>query len=79
MTYTIPFAVEEGEQECVIELLDLSQKEVIAEIHRSTHPPGSYSVLFDPTRVHGGLEAGLYILRVAIGEQAELFPLQYMP
>ena len=79
MTYTIPFAVEEGEQMCVIELLDLSQKEVIAEIHRSTHPPGSYSVLFDPTRVDGGLEAGLYILRVAIGESAEIFPLQYMP
>lgn len=79
MTYTIPFAVEEESQECTIELLDLSQQEVIAEIYRDHCEPGTHAVEFDPTTIGDGLDAGVYIIRLTIGSNAEAYPLQYMP
>ena len=79
MTYTIPFSVEEKEQECAIELLDLSQQYVIAEIFRDRRGPGVYTVEFDPGTIHGGLEAGVYIIRLTIGGHSESYPLRYMP
>lgn len=79
MNYTIPFSVEEEAQECVVELLDLSQQNVIAEIYREQCQPGLHSVQFDPADYNGGLEAGVYILRLTIGEQSQAYPLQYMP
>ncbi len=79
MNYTIPFSVEETTQECIIELLDLSQQNVIAEIYRQQCTPGRHSVEFDPSDYNGGIEAGVYILRLTIGEDSQAYPLQYMP
>lgn len=79
MTYTIPFSVEEEAQECVIEVLDLSQQHVIAELYRDRCEPGTHAVEFDPAAIDGGLEAGVYIIRLTIGSDAEAYPLQYMP
>ena len=79
MTYTIPFSIEDEGQECVIELLDLSQQHVIAEIYRNHCEPGTHAVDFDPSTIEGGLEAGLYIIRLTLGPHAAAYPLQYMP
>lgn len=79
MTYTIPFTIEEQAQDCVVELLDLSQQNVIAELFRDRCAPGAHAVEFDPSTINGGLEAGLYIVRIAIGEHSEAYPLRYMP
>ena len=79
MTYTIPFAVEDEAQDCLIELLDLSQQDVLAELYRARCEPGTHAVDFDPTAIGDGLEAGVYIIRLTIGEQADAYPLQYMP
>lgn len=79
MNYTIPFSVDDKAQECVVELLDLSQQDVIAELHRGLHEPGIHTVEFDPSALDGGLEAGVYIVRMTIGERSEAYPLQYMP
>ena len=79
MTYTIPFSVEERPQHCLIELLDLSQQQTIAEIYRQECNPGTHAVEFDPSQVQGGLEAGVYILRITIGDESESYPFRYMP
>ncbi|MGE3802085.1 MAG: hypothetical protein AB7H80_13780 [Candidatus Kapaibacterium sp.] len=79
MTYTIPFSVEEKPQLCLIELFDLSQQYIIAEIYRQECQPGAHSVEFDPSIVEDGLEAGVYILRITIGNQSEAYPFRYMP
>lgn len=79
MSYTIPFSVEEKTQECIVELLDLGQQEVIAEIFRKECAPGTHAVEIDPTQINGGLEAGVYIIRLTIGGDSEAYPFQYMP
>ena len=79
MTYTIPFSVEEKPQLCVIELLDLSQQNQIAEIYRKECQPGTHTAEFDPGAVNNGIEAGVYILRVTIGKDSESYPFRYMP
>lgn len=79
MTYTIPFSVDDKPQECLVQLLDLSQQNVIAELHRKVYEPGIHSVDLDPSAINDGLEAGVYIVRVTIGESTEAYPFQYMP
>lgn len=79
MTYTIPFSVENEPCECVVEILDLSQRDTIAEIFRSVCEPGTHAVELDPASINGGLDAGVYIVRLTIGESRESYPLQYMP
>lgn len=79
MTYTIPFSVEERTKLCLIELLDLSQQHVIAEIYRQEREPGAHTVEFDPSVVEEGLAAGVYILRISIGDHSEAYPFRYMP
>ena len=79
MTYTIPFSVENEPCECVVEILDLPQRETIVEIYRETCEPGTHAVEFDPSSIDGGLDAGVYIVRLTIGESSEVYPLQYMP
>ena len=79
MNYTVPFSIDEQPQDCVVELLDLSQQNVIAELFRDRCAPGFHSVEFDPSIINGGLEAGVYIVRLTIGEHSEAYPLQYMP
>lgn len=79
MIYTIPFSVDDKAQDCLVELLDLSQQNVIAELHRGRYEPGIHSVKFDPATINDGLEAGVYIVRLTIGERSEAYPLQYMP
>jgi hypothetical protein len=76
---TIPFSVGPTEQECLIQLRDPYEGNVITEIFRGTCTPGIHSVEFDPARVTGGLDAGLYALYVKIGEEVESYPVQYMP
>ena len=79
MTYTIPFSVEEESCLCRIELLDLSQQNVVAEIYHGECQPGTHSVEFDPSTINGGLEAGVYIIRLDIGDHSESYPFRYMP
>ena len=79
MTYTIPFSVENEPCECIIEILDLPQREIISEIFRKTCKPGRHTAEFDPNKLDSQLDAGVYILRLTIGESVEIYPLQYMP
>lgn len=76
---TIPFSVEGTEKECLIQLRDLADRIVIAEIFRGTCQPGVHKVEFSPGKVAGGLDAGIYVLYVMIGNETETYPLQYMP
>jgi hypothetical protein len=75
----IPFSVGPTDQECLIQLRDPYRGNVISEIFHGTCTPGIHSVEFDPNKVEGGLDAGLYALYVRIGDEAESYPLQYMP
>ena len=52
---------------------------MIAEIFRDTCNPGLHSVEIDPAVINDGLEAGVYVVRLTIGENSEAFPFQYMP
>ncbi len=79
MTVTIPFSVEDTAQDCIIELRDLAQENVLAEIYHAYCEPGIHSVEFDPLAVEGGLEAGVYLISLTIGDHTEVHPLQYMP
>lgn len=76
---TIPFSVEGTEKECLIQLRDLADRVVIPEIFHGTCPPGVHSVEFSPDKVPEGLDAGIYVLYVMIGNETETYPLQYMP
>lgn len=76
---TIPFSIEGSAKECLIQLRDLADRVVIAEIFHGTCQPGIHSVEFDPGKVSGGLDAGIYVLYVMIGNETESYPLQYMP
>lgn len=79
MSITIPVSIEGSEKECLIQLRDLADRIVIAEIFHGSRPPGVHVIEFDPDRVPGGLDAGIYILHVMIGNETETYPLQYMP
>ena len=79
MSITIPFSVSNGIKDCCIELRDLAEGRVVTEIFHAPCPPGLHSVEFDPENVEGGLDAGLYVLYVKIGEEAESYPVQYFP
>jgi hypothetical protein len=76
---TIPFAVNNIAKDCLIELRNLYDGRVVARIFHDTCQPGVHSVEFDPQKIEGGLEAGLYVLYVKIGDESESYPLQYMP
>lgn len=76
---TIPFSVEGTEKECLIQLRDLADRVVIPEIFRGTCAPGVHSVEFSPDKAPEGLDAGIYVLYVMIGNETETYPLQYMP
>lgn len=79
MTITIPFSVEGESRECTIDLRDLSDTMVIAEIYRGIREPGAHSIEFDTEKLDGTLDAGIYILHVTIGGETSTYPVQYMP
>lgn len=79
MKITIPFSVEGESRECRIELRDLSDTGIIAQIYDGVCEPGSHSVDFDTEALHGALDAGIYILHVTIGGKTATYPIQYMP
>lgn len=76
---SIPFSIEDQEQECIIELRDLSQREILAEIHRGTYGPGVHTVEFDPESMNLGIDAGVYLLTLTVGGERRVYPFQYMP
>lgn len=78
MELTIPFSVEGSPQKCVIELRDLSSR-LIHRIFQGICQPGVHTVKFNPQTLPQPLDAGVYLLYVAIGEQQETHPVQYMP
>jgi len=78
MTLTIPFAIEGDPKDCRIELRDLSGR-TIHEIYHGVCAPGLHSVEFDSATLNEELDAGIYALWVAIGEESQSYPLQYMP
>jgi hypothetical protein len=79
MSITIPFSVEDSPKDCLIELRDLSGDVVITEIYHGFCEPGIHNVEFDPAKIQGGLEAGIYLLTVSMGGDSKSYPLQYMP
>lgn len=79
MKITIPFSVENEPTDCSIDLRDLSDGYTIFEVFRGRCEPGIHSVEFDPGSVPNGLEAGLYLLHVKIGNNHYRYPVQYMP
>jgi|GEM_PF-2045837 len=76
---TIPFSVEGSAKECLIQLRDLADRVVIADIFHGNCDPGVHVVEFDPDTAAQQLDAGIYILHVMIGSEIEAYPLQYMP
>ncbi len=74
---TIPFSVEGTAKDCLIQLRDLADRVVIAEIFNGHCDPGVHTIEFDPGAVD--LEAGIYILHVVIGGEISTYPMQYMP
>lgn len=79
MTIPIPFSVEDTPQECLIQLRDLADQNVIFEIFHGKCDPGIHTVTFDPDKVPGGMEAGIYILHLCIGNDTSIYPVQFMP
>ncbi len=79
MSITIPFSVEDTPKDCLIQLRDLSGDYVITEIYHAQCQPGIHTVEFDPGKIHGGLEAGIYLLTVTMDGDLKSYPLQYMP
>ena len=77
MTIQIPFSVEGTAKDCLIQLRDLADRVVIAEIFNGRCEPGVHTVTFDPDTED--IEAGIYILHVVIGGELSTHPLQYMP
>ena len=76
---TIPFSVEDSTKECLIQLRDIVDNRVVADIFHGRCDPGVHAAQFDPQSVQGGLEAGYYALYVIIGDEVESYPVQYMP
>lgn len=76
---TIPFSVEGSAKDCLIQIRDLVDNRVIADIFHGRLEPGVHSAEFDPQEVFKGLDAGYYALHLLIGDEVESFPLQYMP
>jgi hypothetical protein len=79
MNITIPFSVEDTSKDCLIELRDLSGERIITQIFQGNCQPGIHSVEFDPGKIQGGLDAGLYLLTVSMGGDSKSYPFQYMP
>jgi len=79
MRITIPLSVEGETSPCLVELRDLSDSTVIAEIYRGVCEPGSHNIDFDTDALDGSLDAGVYILHVSIGGTTSTYPVQYMP
>lgn len=76
---TIPFSVEDSTKDCVIQLRDLVDQHVVADIFEGRCEPGVHKAEFDPQKVFGGLDAGYYVLYVMIGDDVHTYPVQYMP
>jgi hypothetical protein len=79
MCLTIPISIEDKPRELIVELRSLIDGRLIAPIFHDSCPPGIHNIEFDPKIVPGGLEAGIYGLRVAIDGEAKVYPIQYMP
>jgi hypothetical protein len=79
MSLTIPISIEDKPRELIVELRSLIDGRLIAPIHHGNCSPGIHTIEFDPNDVPGGLEAGIYGLRVAIDGEARVYPIQYMP
>jgi hypothetical protein len=79
MSLTIPISIEDKPSELVVELRSLVDGRLIAPIYHDNCQPGIHTIEFDPRSVPGGLEAGIYGLRVAIDGEAKVYPIQYMP
>lgn len=78
MTLTIPFAIEGDSKHCRIELRDLGGR-TIHVIFDGVCDPGLHSVEFDSATLTEELDAGIYAIWVAIGDESQSYPLQYMP
>jgi hypothetical protein len=76
---TIPFSVEESVKDCLIQIRDLVDQHVVADIFRGHCEPGVHAAEFDPQQVFGHLDAGYYALYVVIGDEIHTYPVQYMP
>ncbi|HVZ38563.1 MAG: hypothetical protein JST22_02205 [Bacteroidetes bacterium] len=76
---TIPFSVDGSEKECLIQIRDLVDNRVVADVFHGRCQPGVHSAEFDPKVVFDGLDAGYYALYLIIGDEVESYPLQYMP
>ena len=79
MIYTIPFTVDEDQAECKIELLDLAQQNVLEELFCETKESGPHTVKIDPDKFQTDIDAGVYVLRLTVGNNTQSFPLRYMP
>lgn len=79
MSLTIPISIEDRPRELIVELRSLVDGRLIAPIFHDHCPPGIHNIEFDPKTIAGGLEAGIYGLRVAIDGEAMVYPIQYMP
>lgn len=75
----IPLHIDQRPKECRIELRGLYDGRLVAEIFHGTLEPGFHNIPFDPRRLSGGLEAGIYTLRVSIDGETEFHPFQYWP
>ena len=79
MMMTIPFSVEDTGKDCVIQLRDLVDNRVVADIFHGYCEPGVHTAEFDPQEVLGDVDAGYYVLYLIIGEEVHSYPVQYMP
>jgi hypothetical protein len=79
MTITIPIAIDNQAKECRVDLLTLDG-EPIVQMFSGHLAPGVHSIEYDPSDLPGGgIEAGLYILRLNIDGHTDTYPIQYMP
>jgi len=76
---TIPFSVEDTAKDCVIQLRDLVDNRVVADIFHGRCEPGIHTAEFDPQEVLRNVDAGYYALYLIIGDEVHTYPVQYMP
>lgn len=79
MCLTIPISIEDKPRELLVELRSLLDGRLIAPIFHDHCQPGIHNIEFNPKTINGGLDAGIYGLRVAIDGEAKTYPIQYMP
>ena len=79
MSLIIPISIEDKPSELVVELRSLVDGRLIAPVYHNHCAPGIHNIEFDPKTIAGGLEAGIYGLRVSIDGEEKVYPIQYMP